>query len=777
MTTHRIALDGKWTRGAISRIEPVIARACPPGWEYVPHTEYPTGADVLLAPAVDGVMPGTVTRAEGRGAPPVLAIPSPPARSPGGTSHVLRAIPWYVARAVEVVEQGVSTAPEVHARPDPSVVLASCRAAGRVCVDVETFAPMHSEGHRVAVVGLAVDPRVVWVVDLDYDPSAREWLREIMADPQIEKIGWNVKFDAQALAYDLGIERVYPTADAMLLAKLLDVDAPGSLASHAPRVWRAETKDEGKAAVEVAVKQIRAARRLLAAEEAKGQGGGLWAQEARSREEVAEVLIPDPDLRAAALSETEPEAYAYALADRETIVRYCAGDVSTTLQLYDLDLRRLAGEDEGMRRLWDEVVRPAAHAFARMESWGLGVDEDALDTLDEHVRGRVAEILLSFTDYPHLNPRSPASVAKVLFGDLGLTPTKRTAKGAPSVDAEVLETLAETHWLPRALLDLREVDKIQGTYVDGMRRYIRAGRIHPSFRIAGTATGRASCASPNLQTIPSSGPLAKTVKGVFAAAPGYTLLQFDYSQIELRVAAVLSGDPEMVRIYREGRDYHGETAAMIARPAYGVDWRPPAECETPEERQRMGEIRRAAKIVNFGLLYGMGDDMLAKRTNATSAQAAQMREAVFGRLRRLAAWIEEQRKAAVRDGYARSYWRGLPARRRLLYAASDPQHPDHGTHTRSAWNTPIQGTASDFCLRSIVRLVEWIEGDYVDARLVLTVHDSLVLEVRDAYVDEAIRAVAVIMTDFHVGEVPIVADCERGRTWGSLSPEDLSEYR
>ncbi len=428
----------------------------------------------------------------------------------------------------------------------------------------------------------------------------------------------------------------------------------------------------------------------------------------------------------------------------------------------------LALEPE-LHATWKGTVLPAAVALERVEAWGVCVNAQAITNFDRYLEIRETKLKASLDQYgPELNWDSPPQVGHLLFNVLKLTPVKLTKGGGQqSTDGEVLEVLSKQHPLPRDLLDYRFVTKMRGTYASGMFPHVRRdGRIHPNIKLDGARSGRTSCVDPNLQNIPraADSPEGKMARDCFVAPPGYKLLEVDYSQLELRVAAALSGDPLMIAIFEEGVDYHLRTAQMVSKIAWGI-----------ESHEVEAKHRSEAKTINFGLLYGMGDDALAVKIGCSKKQAGRIREAILGTFKVLAAWIQKQLREAQRTGVSWTWWDGKRARRRPLWQIADKDDFKKSVAEHSSWNTPIQGTASDFCVMSLARCVEWIEQDNVPGvKLVLAVHDSLLFEVRDDMVQEVALTVNDIMTSHPSNGVKLVADFKLGEAWGSMESYDIA---
>jgi DNA polymerase I len=298
---------------------------------------------------------------------------------------------------------------------------------------------------------------------------------------------------------------------------------------------------------------------------------------------------------------------------------------------------------------------------------------------------------------------------------------------------------------------------MQGTYCEGMRAHVRPdGRIHGSILPDGARSGRTSMADPNLQNLPreSDSPEGKLARDVFAAKPGWLFVHVDYRQLEYMVAAMLSQDPEMIALARSGVDFHLGTAQLVA-PI--MRW--------PEVTKTQRSI---AKQLNFALIFGLSDSALANRLDSTMAMAARVRAAVLGKFQVFDAWAKRQIREVKLNGYTRTYWAGRPARWRPMWRIASEEGEARSRAEHGAINTPIQGTAAEFCNRSISSVVDWIEEDCVPAELVLAIHDALLLHVREDAVDEVATVVPRLMLQWDSMGVPLGVDVEVGHSFGSL---------
>jgi DNA polymerase-1 len=408
-------------------------------------------------------------------------------------------------------------------------------------------------------------------------------------------------------------------------------------------------------------------------------------------------------------------------------------------------------DGEGLGPLMRDVELPLSRVLAEMERTGVLVDTARLEVIGRRAVGELAELEAKAKQIAghDFSVRSRDQLEKILFDELELPVIKRTPKGGRSTDASVLEELALQHELPRVICDYREIDKLKGTYIDALPRVVNpeTGRIHTCFDQAVAATGRLSSRDPNLQNIPVRTPLGREIRSAFVAPAGKVILAADYSQIELRLLAHLSQDPELLEAFRSGEDVHVRTASLV----FDV----PSEAVTREMRGR-------AKTINFGVIYGMGDAALAKQTGVTRDEAARFILAYFTRYSGVKRFMDET-IAKARSGEA---VRTLLGRRRFLPNLHSANRGLRMEAERIAKNTPIQGTAADLMKLAMVRLgprpaVPGAAG----VKMVLTVHDELVFEVPVEHVEKAGAFIRDTMVTAMKLDVPLVVDVGHGKSW------------
>jgi len=583
----------------------------------------------------------------------------------------------------------------------------------------------------------------VWDDEALVDEECLAELRGILADPTIKKIGQNAKYDEHALSH-YGIKVRGSCHDTRLVRKILDPEATADLATMQFLVGLGGGKDEIKDAMAAVQKRARLAIKAAA--------------KASTEAPLAVRLLSGLD--------APLERYAMQAVNPTLLARYCARDAFTTGRLAKMQEVQLEDEPEHLRDVIAESV-PLYRAVADMERWGIAVDRQAVEAFQSilMLEQQQAEAALTTAAASHgmtdFNPASTKQVSDLLFNRLRLPVRGTTAKGAASTNQASLELISKKHPLVAQLLRWREVTKLRGTYADPLPSYIRSdGRVHASFLLDGSRTGRMSCKEPNLANVPrAETPLGKMARDCYVASPGCVLVQFDMSQIELRVAAIESGDAEMRAIFVSGEDYHLRTAEMISKRVWNIE---PSDVTKRE--------RTIAKTVNFASLYGIGSRALAHQLGVTIDESEKVMRAILGKFPRLAKYRDEQLSFARRHGYVNICWNGKPFRRRPMWRVADADDATRGVAERGTLNTPVQGMAAEYCLRSLVECVRWIKADAVPAKLVLTVYDSLMFDVREDALNEVLATVPEIMTNWPTGDppVPLVVDAEVGPSWGSL---------
>jgi len=379
-------------------------------------------------------------------------------------------------------------------------------------------------------------------------------------------------------------------------------------------------------------------------------------------------------------------------------------------------------EKQSLAQLYETIDLPLAPVLAAMERRGVRVDPQALAKLSAELEGEVRKREKRIWELARgeFNVNSPQQLAEVLFDKLGLEPPVRRGRSAKprSTAADVLEEMALLHELPREVLDYREVAKLKSTYADALPRLIhpRTGRIHTSFSQTGTATGRLASSDPNLQNIPVRTELGREIRAAFAAAPGRTLLSADYSQIELRILAHYSGDQVLVEAFRTGEDIHSRTAQEV----FGVG-----------PMLQTAEHRRAAKVINFGIIYGLSAFGLAQQLGIEQKEAAAFIAAYFARYRGVKEYLDRSLAEVRQTGFTRT----LFGRVRSIPEINAPQANMRSFAERTALNTPLQGTAADLIKLAMIEIERRLVEEKLESMMILQVHDELLFEAPPAELD------------------------------------------
>ena len=433
----------------------------------------------------------------------------------------------------------------------------------------------------------------------------------------------------------------------------------------------------------------------------------------------------------------------------ERATEYAAEDADITLRLHQAMWPRIE-TNEKLRFIYERIELPTARVLQRVERNGVLIDVDLLAAQSAELGTR----LLALEQQAHalagqpFNLNSPKQLGEILFDKLGLPVVKKTPGGTPSTDEEVLQKLAEDYPLPKLLLDYRSLSKLKSTYTDKLPRMVnpQTGRVHTNYGQAIAVTGRLSSNEPNLQNIPVRTVEGRRIREAFIAAPGHQIISADYSQIELRIMAHLSGDPGMLRAFASGEDIHRATAAEIFGVA--VD-------------QVDSEQRRAAKVINFGLMYGMSAFGLAGNLGVERSAAQMYMDKYFTRFAGVKQFMDDIRQQAKSQGFIETVF----GRRLWLPEINSPNGPRRQGAERAAINAPMQGTAADLIKMAMIAVQNWLDTDKLGSRMVMQVHDELVLEVPDHEIALVKERLPQLMAGVAQLKVPLVADVGCGANW------------
>jgi DNA polymerase-1 len=576
-------------------------------------------------------------------------------------------------------------------------------AAGDFAFDTETDSLDYMRA-RIVGVSFAVAPLQAAYVPLQHRyPGAPEQLgleatlerlRPLLEDPEKGKIGHHLKYDAHVLA-NHGIALTGIRYDTMLESYVLDSTATRhDMDSVAKRYLDYET---------------------IHYEDVAGRGA----------KQIGFDQVP-----------------------LETAAPYAAEDADVTLRLHQALWPRLV-ETPGLQSVYEDIERPLVPILTAMERQGVLIDTALLKRQSRELEKgmAVAEELAFKAAGGKFNIGSARQLQEILFGRLGLTPLRKTPGGQPSTAEDVLEELSREHELPRRVLEYRGLAKLKSTYTDKLPELTDASsRVHTSYHQAVAATGRLSSSDPNLQNIPIRTAEGRRIRQAFIAPDGCRLVAADYSQIELRIMAQLSGDEGLQAAFREDRDIHQATAAEV--------FDMPLEEVGPEQR-------RAAKAINFGLIYGMSAFGLARQLGIERGAAQEYVDLYFERYPGVKRYMDETRRQAREDGFVTT----LFGRRLHLPEIRSRNHQRRQYAERSAINAPMQGTAADIIKRAMIRVAAWLARGEVDARLIMQVHDELVFEVAAADVGRLMKALDELMGGAAELSVPLKVQSAAGLNW------------
>ena len=590
----------------------------------------------------------------------------------------------------------------------------SARARGVVAVDTETTG---LNAMRVDLVGvsLATAPgRACYIplghgaegLALDDELVARQLplakvikrLKPLLEDPSVLKVGQNLKYDALVLSR-YGV-KLSPIDDTMLISYALDCGVGGHGMDELAKRWLD--------------------RDTIKFSDIAGTGK---AQKTFDQIEIAKAS------------------------------EYAAEDADVTLQLFERLKPRLA--EEGKTTVYETLERPLALVIADMEREGVKVNPAVLSTLS----GDFAQRMAAHEAEAHelageaFNIGSPKQISEILFGKLGLPGGKKTAKGAWSTKADVLEHLAaEGHELPRAILNWRSLSKLKSTYTDSLPQEINAetGRIHTSYSLAATSTGRLASTDPNLQNIPIRTEDGRKIRTAFIPEKGNTLISADYSQIELRLLAHIADLKSMKAAFEDGVDIHAMTASeMFGVPVEGMD----------------PMVRRRAKAINFGIIYGISAFGLANQLDISRSEAKEYIDSYFLKFPGIKQYMEDTKATAKADGFVETIF----GRRTHVPGINDKNPAMRNYAERQAINAPIQGAAADVIRRAMIRMPDALKKAKLSAKMLLQVHDELIFEAPKTESDATKDVVINVMASAHKPaveiSVPLVVEAQAGANW------------
>ncbi len=433
----------------------------------------------------------------------------------------------------------------------------------------------------------------------------------------------------------------------------------------------------------------------------------------------------------------------------ETAAHYAAEDADVCVRLHHALQAKLQAQVE-LLKLYNALEMPLLSVLARLERNGVLIDDNLLI----HQSMELSQQMMSLEQKAHdeaghnFNLNSPKQIQTILYEQLQIPVIKRTPKGQPSTDESVLQELAEEYALPKLIIEHRSLSKLKSTYTDKLPEQInvKTGRVHTSYHQAVTATGRLSSSEPNLQNIPIRSPEGRKIRQAFIAPEGYKIVAADYSQIELRIMAHLANDEGLITAFSQGEDIHRATAAEV----FNV---PLSDVTT--------DLRRKAKAVNFGLIYGMSAFGLAKQLDVSRSDAQTYINAYFARYPGVKKYMDDTRILAKEQGYVETLFG-----RRLYLPEIDSRNAALRQYAeRTAINAPMQGTAADIIKRAMLTVDEWLLRGEIDVKMIMQVHDELVFEINEQDVDVAVEKIKSLMSSAAELTVPLIVDVGVGDNW------------
>jgi DNA polymerase-1 len=435
----------------------------------------------------------------------------------------------------------------------------------------------------------------------------------------------------------------------------------------------------------------------------------------------------------------------------EVAAEYAAEDADITLQLHEAMYPQIAN-DEKLNYIYSQIEMPVSDILFTIERNGVLIDANMLNIQSNEIGMKLLALenqAYALAGQP-FNLGSPKQLQEILFGKLGIKPLKKTPSGTPSTDEDVLQELALDYPLPKVLLEYRGLAKLKSTYTDKLPRMINpsTGRVHTSYNQAVAITGRLASSEPNLQNIPVRSAEGRRIREAFIAPKGSVIVSADYSQIELRIMAHLSQDAGMLNAFANNEDIHRATAAEI----FGL------------ERENVdNEQRRYAKVINFGLIYGMSAFGLAQNLNIARSAAQSYIERYFARYPGVREYMQSTREIAKQKGYVETYF----GRRLWVPEINSANGMRRAGAERAAINAPMQGTAADLIKLAMIAVQQWLIEEKLHSKLIMQVHDELVLEVPETELDLVKQHLPQLMQHVAKLDVPLLAEVGVGHNWES----------
>jgi DNA polymerase-1 len=549
------------------------------------------------------------------------------------------------------------------------------------------YIPLDHKGEEADLLGSHDRPK-----QIDFQ-KCLEILKPILEDDSVLKIAQNAKYDWQMLAaHDI---HVHPIDDTMMISYVL---------------------------------------------EAGLHGHGM--------DELSEMYLDHKPIPYKEVAGTGKSQVTFDYVSLDKALDYAAEDADITLRLWHILKPKL--ESERLTTIYERLERPLVPVIGRMEMAGIKVNRDVLKNMSNQFAQNLAQLeeAIQTEAGSKFNVSSPKQLGTILFDQMGLKGGKKTKTGDWSTNASILEDLASESPFVRKILDYRHLSKLKSTYTDALQDQIneRTGRVHTSFSLAGTSTGRLASSDPNLQNIPIRTEEGRKIRTAFVADEGKTLLSVDYSQVELRLIAAMANIPRLKQAFTDGHDIHAITASEIFDvPLQDMD----------------SETRRKAKAINFGIVYGISGFGLAKQLGIETAEASNYIKKYFHRFPELQQFMEETKISARDKGYVET----LDGRRCWVRSINDKNHAIRSGAERAAINAPVQGTAADIIKRAMIKIDAAIQSGDIDAIMLLQVHDELIFEVDINKSDQVLIQIKDIMESVASDDIPLIAEGGQADNW------------
>ncbi len=701
---------------------------------------------------------------------------------------------------------------------DALVAEKAIRESKSLTVDCEWFGAPYDKSFRLMTVGITAEGQkdsYAWTRVVLKDPtgSAVQTLKGILQDPNMGIYGQYIKADAHGLYAALGIYW-FPgfKGDTQVWSRLMETEARADLEAAAERVGMGGHKQAMQLAIVAARKRVQdEAQRVLklrqddserALDVSWGKKRGIKRKNLNvnlgldESETYMEAVSTDQLKAITDRKAATQDRYSYGYVSGNIRDPYCVSDTLSSMRLAEYWEARLA-RDPQITNLWNNFMQEGVQAIWRIENAGVPVQREVIYENIDYFRAEITRVMPRISKYNNCDPAKNNDIINLLYNKLHLPIPKLTKHGTPAVDEEALDALREPvdnlpkhewpflHPVIPDLLAYRGFSKYLGTYSEGMLNHVRDDqRIHPNIKPDVARSGRLACSDPALHGIPSAedDPASILIRNMVVVPPGYIVLKSDFSQLEYKGAAFLSGDQKMKDVFIRGEDVHTGTTKNIVAPYL---WKIPAEDWDKQAPKAKKDQRKYGKVLNFGDMFGMGAKAMAASMGVEEDVAKQLKGQLSAKYPDYTKMKEREVRNSHLTGFSRTMWwdpKGdmIPFRKRMNQGIGSDDKGIKSKGERIAVNSHIQGWASDLCLWAMIRLWRWIDANEIPCQIILTIHDALFFLVKAEYLEEVAYFVKYIMEDYYCGGVPITVDMEIGESWGimaSLKPWMFAELQ